>query len=83
MTGAVCRRCLLADMDAEGLRQTVQRRIDQLPAEQRTDATVYQARLGVCLSCDSLINGLCGMCGCFIELRAARRSQHCPAGRWG
>ena len=78
MNPPVCRRCLLSETDAGTLYQTVQRRIAQIPEGMRTDASEYSRRLACCRACDSLVNGLCGMCGCFAELRAARAEKHCP-----
>ncbi|MFQ7747018.1 MAG: DUF6171 family protein [Eubacteriales bacterium] len=26
---------------------------------------------------DSLRNGMCALCGCFVEVRAAKKRQHC------
>ena len=74
----VCKRCLLADMDASAMYETVRRRIDQLPENQRADAETYSRRLEICRTCDALVSGLCSICGCFTELRAARAEQHCP-----
>ena len=74
----VCKRCLLADMDASGVYATILRRIEQMPEGQRADAETYRQRLECCRGCDALVNGLCGICGCFIELRAAKAEMHCP-----
>ncbi len=74
----VCKRCLLADMDASGVYATILRRIEQMPEGQRADAETYRQRLECCRGCDALVNGLCSICGCFIELRAAKAEMHCP-----
>ena len=74
----VCKRCLLADMDASGVYVTILRRIEQMPEGQRADAETYRQRLECCRGCDALVNGLCSICGCFIELRAAKAEMHCP-----
>ena len=74
----VCKRCMLADMDADGVYQAIQRRIAQMPEEQRADGETYRQRLACCRGCDALVSGLCGICGCFIELRAAKTAMHCP-----
>jgi len=74
----VCKRCLLADMDASGVYATILRRIEQMPEGQRAGAETYRQRLECCRGCDALVNGLCSICGCFIELRAAKAEMHCP-----
>ena len=28
----------------------------------------YEKRLNICKECDSLINGMCKLCGCFVEI---------------
>ena len=78
MNPPVCKRCLLSEIDPEGLYMTVQRRIAQLPDEILTEASEYSRRLAFCRGCDALTNGLCRICGCFAELRAAKSAKHCP-----
>ncbi len=38
----------------------------------------YDARLELCKECEKLIGGMCRVCGCFVEVRAAKKSVHCP-----
>ncbi len=38
----------------------------------------YEKRLQICKNCDSLINGICKICGCFVEIRAAVKKNYCP-----
>lgn len=78
MNPPVCKRCLLSETDPDGLYAAVQRRIAQMPEELRADAAEYSRRLDCCRACDSLANGLCRLCGCFAELRAAKAGKHCP-----
>ena len=73
-----CKRCLLAAIDPEGLAAAVARRIALLPDDIRTDEAEYARRLRACTSCDMLTDGVCGACGCYAELRAAKRDLHCP-----
>lgn len=74
----VCRRCLLFEADAGGVYETIRRRIAQLPDDARAADSEYQRRLDRCRTCDALVNGLCTICGCFTELRAAKSAMHCP-----
>lgn len=78
MTGAVkpC-RCLSAEVGEE-LSEAIAARIALIPDEQRTENGLYQRRLEICRSCDMLVSGTCGKCGCYVELRAARAAGYCP-----
>ena len=53
-----------------------------IPAQDKADRQVYEARLNVCRGCDQLSNGTCMGCGCLVELRAAYRKEACPFRRW-
>ena len=66
------------------LSEIIRERIESLPEEQRADATTVAARLAVCKECDHLMSGTCALCGCYVELRTAKRRQRCPdvPGRW-
>lgn len=76
-----CRRCLLKDLDGEYFRSVYQY-IKSLPQEQRASGGSYARRLALCRGCESLQNGMCAHCGCFVEVRAAKRRQSCPVGKW-
>lgn len=74
-----CKRCLLQDMgDVEAYR-SIAEYVDSLPEETRTPADEYQRRLASCRTCEKLVNGICRVCGCLVEARAARRGNSCPA----
>ena len=73
-----CRRCLLQDIDESQLMEAIQQRIAALPASQRASAEDYAARLSECRMRDFLVSGTCQKCGCYVELRAAKRSAYCP-----
>ena len=79
-----CKRCLLAQIDPQGIAETVRRRIALLPEEEKAAPAEYARRLAACTACGMLTDGLCGVCGCYVELRAARAAQHCPdpESRW-
>jgi len=53
--------------------------IASLPDDIKTDTAILQERLEFCRACDDLINGMCKWCGCFVEVRAAKKSQICPS----
>ena len=80
-----CRRCLLQDMpDEAALIQNIRELIDLLPEEKRAEDDIRLERLAVCRRCDHLQNGMCVLCGCYVELRAAKKHMQCPAvpGKW-
>ncbi len=70
-------RCLLAEAHPD-LALTVRAYIDSLPEETRVSPGIYTARLALCRACDALRDGTCGLCGCYAEARAAKKSQRCP-----
>lgn len=73
-----CKRCLLKDFDREAYFQTVQEYLDSLVPEDKADSGLYQQRLNICTQCEKLVNGMCRVCGCFVEVRAAKKAQYCP-----
>ncbi len=80
-----CRRCLLEDMPSQAkLAKSVRELIDLMPEENRAAPEVTQRRLDKCRKCDHLLEGMCALCGCYVELRAAKRKMRCPdvPGRW-
>ena len=79
-----CRRCLLKDMDSEEYYKTVREYVEHLDPALRVPPEEYQRRLSLCRECDGLINGMCRLCGCFVEARAAKADTDCPGSppRW-
>lgn len=73
-----CRRCLLSEIDRDGVYKTVRDYIAALDESVKCSREVYASRLAVCRECGHLSSGMCSLCGCFVELRAAKRSQNCP-----
>ena len=41
----------------------------------------YERRLSICKECDRLLDGMCTVCGCYVEMRAAVTTNCCPAVR--
>lgn len=78
MNPPICKRCLLSEIDPQGLYETVRRRIAQMPDDEKADERTYRARLECCTRCEMLQAGICGLCGCYAELRAAKIALHCP-----
>ena len=53
-----------------------------IPEAEKTPEAEYKRRLEICSECSYLVDGLCVLCGCFVEIRAAKRSQSCANGYW-
>ena len=80
-----CKKCLLADFGESDLLRSIQEYIDLLTPEQKASKAVVEQRLTICRSCGKLQNGMCSICGCFVEARTATAQQTCPdaPSRWG
>ena len=76
-----CKRCLLQELDGEYFKSIYQY-IENLPEEQKASPGEYARRLEVCRACADLQNGMCAQCGCFAEVRTAKKLMSCPMGRW-
>lgn len=74
-----CKQCLLRELDNEELWQRVRRTIAAIPEADRCSCEEYERRLTACRQCGRLLSGVCRVCGCFVEVRAAGRDNHCPA----
>lgn len=66
------------------LAASVQELVSLLPEHVRADEKVTRSRLGECRQCDHLYGGMCELCGCYVQLRAAKARMGCPdvPGRW-
>lgn len=78
MTKPLCRRCLLSELDDKTVFASVKEYIAALPEELKAPKDAYTARLAVCKECNELLNGMCKLCGCFVEARAAKQGIACP-----
>lgn len=74
-----CRKCLTKEMPDSAYYENMYDYIARLDENIKASEEVYQARLSACKQCDSLLNGMCRVCGCFVELRAAITRNQCPA----
>ncbi|MCL2287017.1 MAG: DUF6171 family protein [Firmicutes bacterium] len=72
-----CRKCLLSETDEAEFFKVVQEYVDSIPPEQKTPPAEYRRRLELCKTCSHLTNGLCALCGCYVEVRAAKTEQRC------
>ena len=83
-----CRKCFLREMELQGgLKKSYEamlERIEMMDPELRCTGEAYDTRLAQCKKCEYLAEGMCGLCGCFAESRAAVKTNACPANpkRW-
>lgn len=73
-----CKRCLLRESAQEDVYESIRIRIERLSEKEKSNDELYDYRLAQCKACENLISGVCMKCGCYIELRAAFKTQHCP-----
>lgn len=72
-------RCLLKQAGEEELAETVREYISTLDPDIKAEPELYKSRLEKCEGCKSLNSGVCGKCGCYVEMRAAVRKNRCPS----
>lgn len=72
-------RCLLKDAGEKELAENIKEYIGALNEEIKADKDLYEHRLDICKKCDYLLNGTCRKCGCYVEMRAAVVTNHCPS----
>ena len=78
-----CKLCLIRDMaEKADIYEYVKKTRAMLPDAEKAPDELYEERLSVCTSCDSLLAGTCHKCGCYVEIRAASASSHCPVSKW-
>ncbi len=74
-----CVKCLIRDLpDEKELARVIRERIEQIDEDDRAPEEEYLRRLDACGECLKLNRGTCALCGCYVEIRAARRRMHCP-----
>lgn len=73
-----CKKCLLYESAQADTLNDINARIKKLSPSERSDASLYEARLSYCKECEQLISGVCMKCGCYVEFRAAFKNQRCP-----
>lgn len=74
-----CKKCLIRDFDEGELFRTMQEYIARIDEDIKTPKEEYEERLRICTECGSLRSGMCGVCGCYVEMRAAVKKNYCPA----
>lgn len=75
----VCRKCLLRESTEADYLKNLDNYIKGLDEDLKVTQELYEERLMICRDCPQLMNGMCRICGCFVELRAALKVRKCPA----
>lgn len=73
-----CRKCLLRDLSEKEYFRNMYIYISNISEEDKVSDQEYERRLGKCRECMHLLNGMCRICGCFVEMRAVIAVRHCP-----
>lgn len=73
-----CKTCLPSGLSNAEYFKSVSAYISNIPEELKTPDEIYADRLDYCKRCKYLMNGLCRLCGCFVEIRAASVKSYCP-----
>lgn len=74
----ICKKCLLQDFAPEEYLEHMRIYLMGLDDAAKTDEPLYRDRLIKCEACDNLNEGICRICGCFVEYRAAIKRKTCP-----
>ena len=74
----ICRKCLLEQTSLEEYADSLKAYIENLDEEDRVPQELYEERLEKCARSANLFSGMCRLCGCFVELRAALKVRKCP-----
>lgn len=73
-----CPRCGMQALSSNDYQSSLKSYVEQLDDDIKVSPDIYKLRLEACKSCGHLINGMCRLCGCFVEMRAAKKSLRCP-----
>ena len=76
-----CRKCLIRELGMDEYFRNLQDYIRNLDPDLKVPDEVYEERLAKCKECAQLTQGLCRVCGCYVELRAAMKKNSCPLGK--
>jgi len=56
--------------------------MSRIDPDLKAPSELYEERLAICRTCDYLNAGMCGACGCFVELRAFLTKNSCSYKKW-
>ena len=72
----VCRKCLPGQNNEEAFYEDLSRYIQRMDEDLKVDQQIYEKRLNICSTCDRLMNGMCRLCGCFVNCELYRRCEN-------
>lgn len=73
-----CKKCLLLEAGEKVTYEQITKHIQTIDSSDKADEKTIKLRLEKCRKCDFLISGMCRKCGCYVEIRAVLKEQHCP-----
>ena len=74
----VCRKCLPRTETREEYFEKLSDYVKRMDEDLKVDQETYEKRLALCSECKNYLDGMCRLCGCFVELRAAQKIKKCP-----
>ena len=77
----VCKKCLIGQQAQDYLAMIAKSKAAVSPKD-RAEDDAYDRRIEACEACSYLSGPSCLACGCYVELRAIRKSSRCPYGKW-
>lgn len=78
----ICKKCLISEIDEGKYFKNMFAYIDNLDEDIKTEPILYKRRLDKCKECKRFTSGMCNACGCFVEMRAAIKTNKCPYEVW-
>ncbi len=77
----ICKKCLIGQV-AEDYLALIEKNRNAISQKLRASDAEFSRRIGLCEACEKLSGPTCVACGCYVELRALRKSSHCPYSKW-
>lgn len=74
-----CRNCLFSDQEKIEMQKSLEEYLSSLSPETKAGERLFEERLKLCTACPDQLDGLCRICGCFVQARAAKQQSYCPA----
>ena len=86
MVDVLCPDCSIENPDERELTEYLIAFVRDLNPAEKTDEAAYTRRLAACRDCPHRVKETCGVCGCYVRVRAAKRRMDCPCpgkSKWG
>lgn len=72
-----CLKC--DDQDIVLIEASIDAYIQSIDKDIACEASLYKQRLSICENCGLNREGMCGICGCFVRVRAYKNHMSCPS----